>query len=200
MDQLDVDGWLHPAKVDLLQLASIRMDEEVLLDEHYRSLPPIISFSNERWYGGHRIMRDETSKCVGDPEAPSIYLHHVPDGRVESGTQENQREAQRLVALLSQYLEHPGYANATFGVICLFEEQMGLVSEMVADRISEESRTAHDLVVVNPDGFQGDERDVVFYSLSYDAQGMKVDGGAVGADGGSAACSGHAQCGIHPGS
>lgn len=27
-------------------------------------------------------------------------------------------------------------------------------------------------MVVNPDGFQGDERDVIYYSLSYDANGM----------------------------
>ena len=31
---------------------------------------------------------------------------------------------------------------------------------------------AHDLVVVNPDGFQGDERDVIFYSLPFDNSGM----------------------------
>jgi len=43
----------------------------------------------------------------------------------------------------------------------------------VADEIDEELRTAHNLVIVNPDGFQGDERDIIFYSLSYDAQGME---------------------------
>src|SRR5262249_55205268 len=65
------------------------------------------------------------------------------------------------------------YDQASFGVICLFEEQMRLVSELVAEQISEDERTDHDLVVVNPDGFQGDERDVILYSLSFDAQGMQ---------------------------
>ena len=69
-------------------------------------------------------------------------------------------------------MEQPEYTDATFGVICLFEEQMRLMNDLVRDRIPEELRTAHDLVVVNPDGFQGDERDVIFYSLSYDATGM----------------------------
>lgn len=34
LDRFDPDGWLDPAKIDLLQLASIRMDEEAFLDEH----------------------------------------------------------------------------------------------------------------------------------------------------------------------
>jgi len=174
LDKFDPDRWLDPAKIDLLQLASFRMDEEVFLDEHFRSLPAIINFSNTRWYGERmRIMRDEDDRRVGDPDAPVVRLYHVDDGRVSPWTQENQREANLLVEKLKSLLEHPGYADATFGVICLFEQQMRLVNELVAEEISEELRTGHNLVVVNPDGFQGDERDVVLYSLSYDANGME---------------------------
>ena len=69
LDRLDPDRWLDPSKIDLLQLASIRMDEEAFLDEHYRSLPAIIDFSNQRWYGGRlRLMRDEDDKQIGDPD------------------------------------------------------------------------------------------------------------------------------------
>jgi very-short-patch-repair endonuclease len=70
-------------------------------------------------------------------------------------------------------MEHPGYTNASFGVICLFEEQVSLVQDIVTEQIEEELRDAHELVVVNPDGFQGDERDVVLYSLSFDATNME---------------------------
>jgi len=174
LDRFDPDGWLDPARIDLLHLASHRLDEEAFLDEHYRSLPPIIDFSNQRWYGGRlRIMRDHEDHRVGDGATPVVTLHRVSDGRVHAGTQENEREAAALVEALREKLRDPGYAHATFGVICLFEEQMQLVNEMVAEQIEEELRSAHDLVVVNPDGFQGDERDVVFYSLSYDAEGME---------------------------
>src|SRR5271157_4842824 len=172
LDRLDPDRWLDPSKIDLLQLASIRMDEEAFLDEHYRSLPPIIDFSNERWYGGRlRIMRDPDDKQFGDPDDPVINLHRV-SGRVTPGTQENELEARALVTQLHRMLLHPGYAEASFGVICLFEEQMRLVNDLVAEQVPEELRSSHDLVVVNPDGFQGDERDVVLYSLSFDAAGM----------------------------
>ena len=172
LDDLDPDRWLDPSKIDLLQLASIRMDEEAFLDEHYRSLPAIIDFSNQRWYGGRlRLMRDEDDKQIGDPESPVINLHRVI-GTVTPGTQENEIEARKLVTHLHQMLDHPGYADASFGVICLFEEQMRLVNDLVAEQIPDELRSSHDLVVVNPDGFQGDERDVILYSLSFDANGM----------------------------
>lgn len=174
LDKLDPDGWLDPAKIDLLQLAAIRGSEEAFLDEHFRSLPGIISFSNDRWYQGRmRLMRDPDDRQVGDPDAPTMRLHHVSDGLVTPGTQENPIEAQALVSELQRLLENPGYAKATFGVVCLFEEQMRLMNELVTASIDEETRQAHDLVVVNPDGFQGDERDVILYSLSYDATNME---------------------------
>ena len=103
---------------------------------------------------------------------PTVSLHRVA-GSVAIGTQENEVEARALVEHLREMLEHPAYSNATFGVICLFEQQMQLVNELVAEVIDEELRADHDLVVVNPDGFQGDERDVILYSLSYDASGME---------------------------
>ena len=56
--------------------------------------------------------------------------------------------------------------------MCLFEEQVALVQDLVAERIPVEEWDDHDLVVINPDGFQGDERDIIVYSLSYDAKVM----------------------------
>jgi very-short-patch-repair endonuclease/KaiC/GvpD/RAD55 family RecA-like ATPase len=173
VDKLDPDGWLDPARISLLELASIRGSEEVFLDEHFRSLPGIISFSNDRWYGGRmRLMRGPDDRRVGDPGTPIIQLHHVPDGVVRANTQENEAEAKALVAELKRLMENPGFAEASFGVICLFEQQVGLIQDLVAELVDEELRETHDLVVVNPDGFQGDERDVVLYSLSYDAVNM----------------------------
>jgi very-short-patch-repair endonuclease len=173
LDKLDPEGWLDPARISLLELASIRGSEEVFLDEHFRSLPGIISFSNDRWYGGRmRLMRDPDDRRVGDPGAPIVRLHRVPNGLVSPGTQENQAEATALVTELKRLMEHPGYAEASFGVICLFEQQIAVVQELVSEAIDEGLRDTHDLVVVNPDGFQGDERDVVLYSLSFDAANM----------------------------
>lgn len=178
MDVHDPESWLQPTKQSLLDLAFVRAEEEVLLDEHFRCLPPIIEFSNKRWYadsegnGRLRIMTDETKKRFGQPDQSIIELHHVTEGRVSNGSQENRAEADALVIKLEELLNHPAYSGATFGVICLFEEQVRLVQDLVAEEIDPKRWEEHDLVVVNPDGFQGDERDVILYSLSYDNQNM----------------------------
>jgi very-short-patch-repair endonuclease len=120
-----------------------------------------------------RLIRDPDDRKFGDPDAPIIRLHRVPDGLVTPNTQENLEEAQAVVAELKRLMEHPGYSDASFGVICLFEQQVGVIHDLVAETIDEETREAHHLVVLNPDGFQGDERDVILYSLSYDATNME---------------------------
>lgn len=173
MEGMDSDRWLHPSEQSLLTLAQIRAEEETLLDEHFRSLPPIIRFSNERWYDGKlRIMTDERHKRFGSPDQPVMQLHQVSDGVVSNGSQENEAEASALVEFLAKLVEDPDYDGASIGVMCLFEEQVALVQDLVAERIPIEEWEAHELVVINPDGFQGDERDVILYSLSYDANVM----------------------------
>ena len=46
MDRHDPEKWLDPRKQSLLDLAFVRAEEELLLDEHFRCLPPIVNFSN----------------------------------------------------------------------------------------------------------------------------------------------------------
>jgi very-short-patch-repair endonuclease/KaiC/GvpD/RAD55 family RecA-like ATPase len=169
MDRLDPTRKLHPVEQSLLNLATIHAQEENLLDEHFRSLPPIIDFSNGRWYDGRlRIMTDAAYKQFGSPDQPIIELHHVEDGVISNGGQENEVEATALVDLLGRIVVDPDYAGAEIGVLCLFEEQVALVNDLVAEAIDVAEWDEHKLVVVNPDGFQGDERDVILYSLSWD--------------------------------
>lgn len=169
MNSFDPLQRFHPTNTSLLGLAAVQAEEESLLDEHFRSLPPIIEFSNRRWYDRRlRIMTDVHRKRFGRPGQPVIELHHVADGVISNESQENEVEARALVACLSKMVEDPDYAGATIGVLCLFEEQVALVHELVTDTIDQAEWEDHELVVVNPDGFQGDERDVILYSLSWD--------------------------------
>jgi very-short-patch-repair endonuclease len=169
LEALDPERHLHPAEQSLLALSNIRAEEENLLDEHFRSLPPIIEFSNHLWYGDElRIMTDVRHKAFGHPEQPIVELHAVADGKISNGSQENLAEAQAVVTYLNRLVTSEDYSSATIGVIALFEEQAALLQELVAQQIPEDEWEEHDLVVVTPDGFQGDERDVILYSLSWD--------------------------------
>jgi len=171
----DPDGQFYPTRQSLLDLAGSRSEESVFLDEHFRCLPSIIEPSNTRFYQNRlRIMTDESRKQFGSPATAAFTLHRVLDGRVveDSDSQVNEPEARAVLDLLKTMLESPEYEGATIGVIALYEQQMRYLQDLVADEVDAELRYKHDLVVVNPDGFQGDERDVILYSLSYDASGM----------------------------
>ena len=86
----DPDERLHPVRTSLLNLVGVRAEESCLLDEHFRCLPPIIDFSNRRWYGEQlRIMTDVHHKRFGSPDQPVIELHHVEEGTI-SGCQKGQ--------------------------------------------------------------------------------------------------------------
>lgn len=173
MSEFDPDETLHPVRTSMLDLVTVHAEESVFLNEHFRCLPPIIEYSNDRWYDNRmRVMTDVRHKRFGSPEQPVIQLHHVEGGRISGGSQENEREARALVDLLASMVDDPDYADASIGVLCLFEEQVALVNEMVTDRIDSAKWEEHELVVVNPDGFQGDERDVILYSLSWDNEVM----------------------------
>lgn len=173
MDRLDPERWLHPAENSLLVLTTVRAEEEHVLDEHFRSLPPLIQFSNETYYNGDlRIMTDERQKAFGHPDQPIAQLHFVPDAQVSNGSQENEVEAMALIRCLAKLVTSEDYSGASIGVMALFEEQAVLLQELVAEHIPEEEWEEHDIVVVTPDGFQGDERDVILYSLSWDNQVM----------------------------
>ena len=128
LEKLDPDGNFDPGKVSLLELAAVRGSEEAFLDEHFRSLPGIISFSNDRWYRSRmRLMRDPDDRRVGDPDAPLCRLHHVQGALVTPNTQENLVEAQAVVTQLRSLMANPGYSDASFGVVCLFEQQVGVI-------------------------------------------------------------------------
>ncbi|MCL6537590.1 MAG: AAA family ATPase [Acidothermus sp.] len=172
LNQLLQIDELDPRGISLLDLAASRCDEEVLLDEHFRSLPPIIEFSNRKWYDGRlRIMTDMRKKRFGSPEQAAVELHFVEGGYVKDG-QTNEPEARSLLEFLKGLLKNPSYHEASMGILCLFDEQADLIQKMVLEEISAEDRERHRIVVAQPDGFQGDERDVILYSLSWDDNGM----------------------------
>ena len=162
-----------PTRSDLLRLAAVRADEEVLLDEHFRSLPPIIDFSNGRWYGGRlRLMRHARDRRHGDRRARRCGSSRCPTGASSPARRRTSRRRARCSRTSRRCCATRPTPRASIGVLCLFEEQVRLVEELVAEAIDDEAARRHRLVVVNPDGFQGDERDVILYSLSYDGDGM----------------------------
>ncbi|HXV59298.1 MAG TPA: AAA domain-containing protein [Vicinamibacteria bacterium] len=143
-------------------------DQIGFLDEHYRSLPSIIAFSNREFYDGRlRVMtaRPDTERRHG------VELRRVRGKRNASG--QNPVEAEAVLAEIADWVERerelPSSVCHSIGVLSPLRDQVEHLSRQILKRFPLESIEKHDLLVSTPYGFQGDERDVMLLSFAVDA-------------------------------
>jgi superfamily I DNA and/or RNA helicase len=154
----------------ILDLASERIVEQsqvTLLDEHFRSVPPIIDFSNREFYRGHlKVMQERP----GADFRGSLEYVFVGGRRDRSGA--NHEEAEILVGAVVAHVEegerHPEGMRHSIGILSPFSAQVELLTKLLASRLSTAQVEAHELLIGSPFAFQGEERDVMFLSLAVD--------------------------------
>jgi hypothetical protein len=161
---------------------------------HYRSRhESLIAFSNERYYDGRLVTFPSP---VTDDRA--VRYVHVPDGVYERGSgRVNREEARAVVREVVKRLLDPDFAvlSSSLGIVTFNTEQQHLIETMLDQE--RRSRTEleqffgpewHEPVFVkNLETVQGDERDVILFSVGYgpDATGrMSQNFGPLNKDGG----------------
>ena len=156
----------------LYDISRQKFPDLVILSEHFRSLPPIISFSNERYYGGQMVPLRDRPPAPGWQPVGTVF---VPDG-YRDGRDINEPEALAVADLIAEFCEEPSYDSMTFGVVTLLgTAQAQRIQELLLDRLGPEVLEERELRVGQPPSFQGDERDVVILSLVVDkGEGRRV--------------------------
>ncbi|MDR3074965.1 MAG: HRDC domain-containing protein [Candidatus Methanoplasma sp.] len=158
----------------LLDLARTRYDN-ILLNFHYRSkYEELIAFSNYAFYGGKLYV----SPNVIRPERPPIEVHKV------SGEWENKanvKEARKIVEILREFFK-TRKENETVGIISFNVSQRDLINDLIDDESAKDPEfgkavnqemTRFDngedvgLFIKNIESVQGDERDVIIFSIGY---------------------------------
>ena len=150
----------------MFDLANYYSTNPVLLDEHFRSYYPIIQFSNQEFYGNRiRIM----TKDSGTNDV--LELHLVPDGKVDSDATRNMPEVEAVVKRIHEIIlddsqngdeEHP----VSIGVVSPFRGQVDLIEKAIRQVLTESTIRRHKIEVGTAHTFQGDERDVIIFSLA----------------------------------
>ncbi|SCF41544.1 Protein of unknown function [Micromonospora purpureochromogenes] len=144
-----------------------RSPERILLTEHFRSVPAIIGFSSQTYYGGEiEPLRTDRPAGIGDP----VIAVHVPEGIRQDLTtygNVNVAEAEALVARVAAIVADPAYADRTIGVVSLLSTsgQALYLLTRIRETIGEEEMERRRLRVGDSYTFQGDERDIVLVSL-----------------------------------
>ncbi|WKU04355.1 AAA domain-containing protein [Micromonospora sp. HUAS LYJ1] len=143
-----------------------RSPERILLTEHFRSVPAIIGFSSDTYYGGEiEPLRTDRPAGIGDP----VVAVHVPEGvrqELPGYGDVNVAEAEALVARVAAIVADPAYAGRSVGVVSLLSTsgQALYLLARLREEIGAEEMERRRLRVGDSYTFQGDERDVVLVS------------------------------------
>lgn len=139
-----------------------------MLDEHFRSLPGIIAFSNQRFYDSAlKIMTETPQNCAEMP----VLTHIVPGKRKANGQNTVEVEAimEAIAALTSSETELAPHLCQSIGVLSPFRGQTDALKRQLEALFPIETLERHRILIGSPFDFQGEERDVMFISWTMDA-------------------------------
>lgn len=181
----------------LLDLAKVTYTP-VHLNYHYRSeFEELIQFSNHAFYNGRLNVSPNRVKCNYDKTAPIERIK--VDGRWED--RRNNVEANRIVDLVDQLLRTRNNKES-IGIITFNINQKDLIEDLLETRCQidetfktlylEEQQRRHkeedvSIFVKNIENVQGDERDIIIFSVGYapnEAGKISVNFGSLSQDGG----------------
>lgn len=138
-----------------------------MLDEHFRSDPHIIGFSNKMFYEDQiRIMTHKPKMRLVDQEA-AIQLDYVKGRRTEGAA--NPIEIEMIFKHVKQLIaQSPNDKPTTIGILSPFRDQVNAITKALPNYLSLTDVERHKIVVGTAHSLQGDEKDIVILSLSLD--------------------------------
>jgi AAA domain/Protein of unknown function (DUF4011) len=167
------------ASHSLLALSRVALGSTTLR-WHYRSRHEgLIAFSNHAFYGG-RLITAPSAAGTQAGDFTGLNWQRVVGGRWHEQT--NRAEAEAAVALIQQLLDRAGPDGAllTVGVVCFNLSQAELIERLLEEaaladpaglgRLLDKDRArppVDQLFVRNLENVQGDERDVIIFSVGY---------------------------------
>jgi hypothetical protein len=165
------------------------------LQWHYRSRHEgLIAFSNRHYYENDLLTFPSPETALG-----GVRFKHLPDARYDKGnSRTNRREAEALVAELVTRLRHSGGPRRSYGVVTFSQAQQKLVEDLLDQQRREHPEIevhfgdeppveGEPVIVKNLESVQGDERDVILFSICYgpDESGrISMNFGPLNRDGG----------------
>ena len=166
----ELDHWLRHNETDVYRVGinclPARESDVYSLDEHYRSNPLIIGFSNRHIYRQALELRTPLVERTGDEYPPGVYLRHISGNAERRSTSwVNQPEAEAAVEIAIDLLGESFISNV--GIVTPFRPQVDLINEIL------ERRRITGIEAAAVDAFQGDERDAMVFSPVM-ARGMRT--------------------------
>lgn len=169
--------------------------QEVLLDEHFRSLPGLARYTSRRFYrdeenpdGKLKIMTETPHNMeINCFQAVRVIGTRERDASGKTVSKAIRAEADETIKIIedltapstaSKYTlpEHIGKAHFTIGVISMIRDQCELIKDLLREKYPNAELKAYGINpdsnegVGTPEEFQGNERDIMIFTLCLDAE------------------------------
>ncbi|WP_333984815.1 DEAD/DEAH box helicase [Ectopseudomonas khazarica] len=170
-DEREAWSYRDNSVLDLVGLQLASQDAVVFLDEHFRSRPALIRFSNELFYDQRlRVMKERP----GGDTCDSLQLLRVEGARGRNGV--NEAEVERVLELLREHFDtyRDSPLKPSVGVLSPFRDQVERIRERIGESMPLEQLRAFRLLVDTPYGFQGEERDLMILSFAIDVESTQA--------------------------
>ncbi len=151
--ELEIDSLLGLANQYLMQL---------FLKGHYRSKSlELIEFSNQHFYKGNLMLLPDHRE-INDGQQPIKYLK--VNGEWEDNT--NVKEAEKVASLVTNLTESEPHKS--IGVVTFNARQQGLILDLLDQAANDRDLILpENLFVKNIENVQGDEKDIIIFSIGY---------------------------------
>jgi hypothetical protein len=148
-------------EIDSLLDLGERYLSSVLLKGHYRSrYPELIAFSNQQFYS-NKLNYLPTYSDIRSEIKPIAY--HKVDGVWMNSI--NKIEAEKVVALTLEFIQSNKHS---IGIVCFNYQQASYIQDLLEEQsIAKSISLPEELFVKNIENVQGDERDIIIFSVGY---------------------------------
>lgn len=152
------------------QILKTHGKQPLLLNEHYRCHPDIVSFSNEYYYGKKLTVATDPTRLLQHPSLHNrIIWHQIKGKTAHTKSPYNEEESERVAEEILRLLEMASSLKASIGIVTLFRAQ----SEMIAEKLNKfQGIFESDITIGTAHRFQGDEKDIIVFSPAV-SEGVK---------------------------
>ncbi|MBN2527624.1 MAG: hypothetical protein JXR76_14620 [Deltaproteobacteria bacterium] len=165
---LRYDDHLNYRETSILDLYTARLQSQesvLFLNEHYRSRPDIIRFSNHHFYGDRLMVMTEK----GDfQSAPSLHTIRCDGTRNERGVNREEVEAIVKKVVMITTDTWTMHDPPTIGILSPFRNQVDALTAALNEKVPLKKMKTHDILTGTAHSFQGAERDIMLLSLVVD--------------------------------
>ncbi|MEW7280052.1 AAA domain-containing protein [Aquimarina sp. 2201CG1-2-11] len=168
LHDVDVSNYRETSFLDYT-LERITSQENIhFLDEHYRSLPDIIRYSNQKFYNDKlKVMSD----LLIHKKQSAVHWIYCDGTKQKDGTnlKETNKVLEDIQSLIANEKEVPANVCTTIGILSPFRDQVNYLKKKIEEFDLAVIRK-HKIAIGTPFEFQGEERDHMYITFTIDNQ------------------------------